>query len=71
MIYSQALGYCPDATCSPKELGPVNVLGYSCFISFFAQRLDVREAIDDPSRVFNQDETAAELGIGSQWVLVP
>ena len=33
-IYSQALGYCPDATCSPKELGPVNVLGYSCFISF-------------------------------------
>ena len=33
-IYSQALGYCPDATCSPKELGPVNVQGYSCFISF-------------------------------------
>ena len=40
-------------------------------LSFFAQRLDVREAIDDPSRVFNQDETAAELGIGSQWILVP
>ena len=33
-INSQALGYCPDATCSPKELGPVNVRGYSCFISF-------------------------------------
>ena len=36
-IYSQALGYCPDATCSPKELGPVNDFA-SCFISFFVQR---------------------------------
>ena len=47
------------------------MLWFNDIDSFFAQRLDVREAIDDPSRVFNQDETAAELKIGSQWVLVP
>ena len=27
-------------------------------------------ALKDPRRVFNQDETAVELGVGAQWVLV-
>ena len=55
------------AVVSPRDI----MLWFNDIDSFFAQRPDIREAIDDPSRVFNQDETAAELGIGSQWVLVP
>ena len=40
------------------------MLWFNDIDSFFYQRPDVREAIDDPS--FIQDEIAAELGISSQ-----
>ena len=30
---------------------------------------EILEALQDPSRVFNQDETAVEHGVGDQWVL--
>ena len=29
------------------------------------------EALQNPVRVFNQDETAVELGVSSQWVQAP
>ena len=34
-------------------------------------RSDLQEALKDPRRCFNQDETAVELGVGGQWVLTP
>ena len=34
-------------------------------------RPDLKEAIQDPKRIFNQDETSVELGVGGQWVLAP
>ena len=42
---------------SPRDI----MLWFSDIDSFFAQRPDIKEAINDPSRVFNQDEMAAEL----------
>ena len=36
---------------------------------FLNSRPDLMEALADPQRVFNQDETAVELGVGGQWVL--
>ena len=36
---------------------------------FFAKKPEIKEALKDPARVINQDETAVELGVGSQWVL--
>ena len=29
------------------------------------------EALGDPNHIFNQNETAVELGVGDQWVLAP
>ena len=36
--------------------------------SFLDSRPDLLAALQDPRRVFNQDETACELGVGAQWV---
>ena len=36
---------------------------------FLSSKLELLEAISDPSRVFNQDETAIEHGVSDQWVL--
>ena len=37
--------------------------------SSLASRPDLLAALEDPRRIYNQDETACELGVGSQWVL--
>ena len=36
---------------------------------FLSSKPELLEAISDPSRVFNQDETAIEHGVSDQWVL--
>ena len=36
---------------------------------FLDGRPDLLAALKDPRRVWNQDETACELGVGAQWVL--
>ena len=38
---------------------------------FIESRPDGKEALLDPAQVFNQDETAVELGVSSRWVLAP
>ena len=37
--------------------------------NFLASKPDLLEALSDPRRVYNQDETAIEHGVGNQWVL--
>ena len=51
-------------------ISPVDIkLWFADISSFLDRRPDLLVALQDPRRVFNQDETACELGVGSQWVL--
>ena len=45
-------------------------LWFSDVGNFLTSKADLMVALKDPRRVFNQDETAVELGVGAQWVLV-
>ena len=57
---------------SRAEVSPKKVSSWFSEIgNFLAKKPEIKEAIQDPARVFNQDETAVELGVGSQWVLAP
>ena len=38
---------------------------------YLEDKPELKEALNDPERIFNQDETAVELGVGEQWVLAP
>ena len=53
------------AVISPADIK----LWFKDISSFLDGRPDLLAALQDPRRVFNQDETACELGVGSQWVL--
>ena len=53
------------AIISPADIK----LWFKDISSFLDTRPDLLAALQDPRRVFNQDETACELGVGSQWVL--
>ena len=53
------------AVVSPWDI----VLWFSDVGSFTSKRPEVKEALQNPVRVFNQDKTAVELGVRSQWVL--
>ena len=51
-------------------ISPVDIkLWFADISSFLDGRPDLLAALQDPRRVFNQDETACKLGVGSQWVL--
>ena len=54
------------ALITPENLD----LWFSDVGRFLASKADLMAAMIDPRRVFNQDETTVELGVGSQWVLV-
>ena len=45
-------------------------LWFSDVGNFLTSKADLMVPLKDPRRVFNQDETAVELGVGAQWVLV-
>ena len=53
------------AVISPADIK----LWFADISSFLDGRPDLLAALKDPRRVFNQDETACELGVGAQWVL--
>ena len=51
-------------------ISPVDIkLWFNDISSFLDGRPDLLAALKDPRRVWNQDETACELGVGAQWVL--
>ena len=45
-------------------------LWFSDVGNFLTSKANLMVALKDPRRVYNQDETAVELGAGAQWVLV-
>ena len=53
------------AVISPADIK----LWFADISSFLDGRPDLLAALQDPRRIFNQDETAWELGVGAQWVL--
>ena len=53
-------------------MSPQDIALWFCDVcSFLAKRPDPEQVLWNPVRVFNQDETAVEFGISSQWVLAP
>ena len=53
------------AVISPQDI----TLWFKDIEQFFTSNLEIKEALLDPRRVFNQDETAIEHGVGNMYVL--
>ena len=54
-----------QAVISPEDIQ----MWFADIHSYLSTHPDLMEALGDPQRIFNQDETACELGVGEQWVL--
>ena len=53
------------AVISPQDI----TLWFKDIEQFFTSNLEIKEALSDPRRVFNQEETAIEHGVGNMYVL--